>query len=437
MNVDALIDTLLRKAGAAADEAEVFHESSFGRPVLFEDNRLKYVAETSERGVGLRVIHNGRLGFSSTSDLGRLDELVASAVESAKFGQEAAFALPERCEPAQVRVYDEAAAQATAAEMADLVREAIDGVLAKHPEVQCSASASACVEEERIANTRGLDVGHRCTSFSAHLSALAVQDEGLLWVGDGRTDCRRLTDLAPLVAKTTRDLDLAGRNATIATGAVPAVFTPDAMASLLVSLSEGVNGKHVQKGASPLVGRLGERVVDERITVLDDALIDYAASSAPHDTEGLASRRTPVIENGVLRCFLFDLQTAGLVGAEPTGNGLRDHVSQPNPGDNNTVVCPGDTSFEDMLRGMGRGLLVDSVLGAAGHSLAGDFSVNLELGFLVENGEVVGRLKNCMLFGNVYDLLRDEVEAIGDTPEMKGSLSLPPFCFKRVSVGTH
>jgi len=436
MNTDALIDTILTKAGTAADAAEVFYDSSESRPVEFENNKLKCVATKSGRGVGLRVIKDGRIGFSSTSDLGRIDELVENALESAKFGQEARFEFPRTCEPAGVKCYDEKVPAFTTGEMTELGQNAIDQVLARHPDVQCSADVSAAVSDERVANTNGLDVSHRSTSFALHLTALAVSDDGLLWVGDGRTGARLRTDAAPLTSKVIGDLDLAKVEATISTGTYPTIFTPDATATLLISLSQGVNGKLVQKGASPLAGRLGEQILDERLSIVDDALIDYAASSAPHDTEGLASSRTTLFENGVLKNFVFDLQTAGMLRTRPTGNGLRGYGSQPSPGHNNTVIAPGDTPFDEMLHDIKHGLLVDSVLGGGmGNTLAGEFSVNVELGFLIENGQLAGRVKNCMIFGNVYDLFKDGIAAIGDTPEMKSSLSVPHFCFKQISVG--
>ena len=437
MDVDTVTDSILDKAGRAADAAEVFFERSESRPVEFENNQLKYVAAKSGRGIGLRVIQDGRIGFSSTSDFSRVDELIENALESATFGQEAKFELPSSCESADVNVYDEAAAKYTTREMSELGRAAIDRVLQKHPDVQCTASISTSISEERIANTSGLDVGHRSTSFSAHLTALQVREGNFLWVGDGRSTAKLLVDLEPVVEKVVRDLDLAQKEAVISTGTHPAIFTPDAMATLLISLSQGVNGKTVQKGASPLVGKLGEQILDERITVIDDPLVDYGPSSAPHDTEGIAANRTPLVVKGVLKNFLFDLQTAGMMDARPTGNGLRGYGSQPGPGHNNTMVRPGDTPYAEMLAGVRRGLLVDSVLGGGmSNTLAGEFSVNVELGFLVENGSLAGRVKNCMIFGNVYDLLKDGIEAIGDTPEMKSSLSIPHFCFKDISVAT-
>ncbi len=437
MDVNALTEEILSRASASADSAEVFYESSESRPVEFENNRLKYIATKSGRGVGLRVIRNGRIGFSCTSDFSRLDELVRNAIESAAFGQPARFTFPAACKPAEVKVFDDAVPAFTTRQMTELGQEAIDRILARRPDVQCSAYISADISEERLANTSGLDLAHRSTSSSLHVNALAVGDDGLLWVGDGRSSAALRTDIAPLVQKVISDLDLAAQEASISTGSYPVIFTPDAMGVLLISISQGVNGKLIQKGASPLAGRIGERILDERITIVDDGLIDYAPSSAPHDTEGLASGRTPLLENGVLANYLFDLQTAGMMGARPTGNGLRGYTSQPGPGHNNTIIRPGGTSFDDMCRDIRKGLLVDGVLGAGqSNTLAGEFSVNVALGFLIENGTPVGRVKNCMIFGNVYDLLRDGIAAIGDTPEMKGSLSVPHFCLKDVSVGS-
>ena len=437
MNADGLIDTILSKAAAGADAAEVFYDASESRPVEFENNQVKTIATKDERGVGLRVIKDGRLGFSSTSDLSRIDELVENALESTKFGQEARFEFPATCEPADVQIYDDRVPAFGTRDMTELGQEAIDRVLARYPDVQCSAEISASTGDEIIANTNGLHIGHASTSFSVHLTALAVDDDGLLWVGDGRTGSRLLNDSTPFTDKIISDLDLAQREASMSTGAVTAIFTPDAMSTLLLTLSQGVNGKLIQKGASPLTDRLGEQVLDERISIFDDGLVDFAASSAPHDTEGLPSARTPLFENGVLCHYLLDLQTAGMLDARPTGNGLRSYDSQPGPGDNNTMIVPGDTPYEEMLAGIKHGLLVDSVLGGGmGNALAGDFSVNVALGFLIENGKPAGRVKNCMVFGNVYDLLRDGVAAIGDTPEMKSSMSMPHFCFKEISIGS-
>jgi PmbA protein len=435
MNVDTLIDTILSKAGATADAAEIFYESSESRPVEFENNAVKYVATKGSRGVGLRVIKDGRIGFSSTSDFSRLDELVENALESATFGQEAKFEFPDCCEPAPVAVFDDTVPACTTKQMAELGQSAIDAVRANHPDVQCQATYTAAESEERVANTRGLDVGHRSTTYSRHVHALSVSDDGFLWVGDGRNGCRFDADDAAIVDKVVSDLDLARTVTRIETGRFPVIFTPDAVGTLLISLSQGVNGKLVQKGASPLADRIGEQIADERITVYDDALVDYAASSAPHDTEGLTATRTTLVQKGVLKSFIYDLQTAGILGAEPTGNGLRGYGSRPSPSHDNTVFEPGDVPFEQMLAGIRRGLLVDQVLGGGqSNTLAGEFSVNVELGFLIENGRPVGRAKDCMIFGNVYDLLRDGVEAIGDRCVMKGSLSLPHICFKDVSV---
>jgi PmbA protein len=177
-----------------------------------------------------------------------------------------------------------------------------------------------------------------------------------------------------------------------------------------LALALGVNGKHVVLGASPLAGRVGEQIADERFTLIDDPLIDYASGSISVDEEGVPAQATPIIEDGVLGRFLYDLDAAGRAETTSTGNG-RD--CRPT----NLVVKPGETPLEEMIAGTERGLFVHSFLGLGqGNAISGAFSVNVWLGYKIEGGKIVGRVKDVMLAGNAYDALK-RVEAIGDKAE--------------------
>ncbi|MEK7789856.1 MAG: metallopeptidase TldD-related protein, partial [Planctomycetota bacterium] len=159
-----------------------------------------------------------------------------------------------------------------------------------------------------------------------------------------------------------------------------------------------------------------------------------ADSSYPCDSEGTPSQRTPLFEKGVLKNYLFDLQTAGIMKAKSTGNGNRGFSSQPSPGNSNITVEPGTMSFEAMIKDIGYGLLVDQVLGGGqSNVLAGEFSVNIDLGYLIENGEIVGRVKDCMFAGNAFEVFNNIV-AIGDKAEWHSSIKVPPFYFKSINV---
>jgi len=185
-----------------------------------------------------------------------------------------------------------------------------------------------------------------------------------------------------------------------------------------------------------LCGKLGEKLLDNRITLTDNPQIDFAAGSEPFDDEGTPARTNVFIENGVLKSYLFDLQTAGILGMEPTGSGMRSFASQPSPGSSNLVIGAGDTPLETMIAGVKRGLIVDQLLGGGqSNTLAGEFSVNVDLGFLIENGQIAGRVKDCMLAGNAFTALNN-IAAIGDKQIKKGSLFAPYVCLADMNVAS-
>jgi PmbA protein len=430
------MEKILDLAGRSADAAEVLCVESESRRAEFENNRLKYITTKSVRGVGLRVICNGRIGFSSTTDLSRPERLVEHALESAKYGQEAKFEFPACSQPAAVGVYDPRVVDFPVEEGAKATEAAIGTILTAYPRAQCGGDVVKQVGKQRIINTSGLDISFEYTQFSCCTSALLVRDGNLLWVGDHESSCALLDVWEEQADKAIADIRSAEREVVPEPGTYPVIFTPDAIGSLLDTFEQGTNGKLVQKEMSPLTGKLGEQIVDNRITITDDATLDFAAGSCPVDDEGLAARRNVLIENGVLKQYLFDLQTAGMMNAAPTGNGMRGFQSQPSPGNTNLAVNAGDMPYEKMLVDMKRGLVADQLLGAGqSNILAGEFSVNVDLGYLVENGEIVGRAKDCMVAGNVFEAF-NSIIALGDRSALKGSLKAPHFYFAGLNVAS-
>jgi PmbA protein len=193
----------------------------------------------------------------------------------------------------------------------------------------------------------------------------------------------------------------------------------------------------VVEGASPLVGRQGKQLFDHRLSVWDDATIDYRPGSRPCDDEVVPSQRTALIEKGVVANFLYDLQTAALAGARSTGSGNRARGGMPTPSVSALVIEEGDATFEDMVRDMREGLVIEMLIGAEqGNVLGGEFSGNVLLGYKVEKGELVGRVKDTMVSGNVYDALK-ELAAIGrDAKWVGGSLRTPALYLPRLAVAS-
>jgi len=431
---DNIEEKILDLALKDSDSAEVIYEEGESRSISFENNKLKSVYTKSIRGIGLRVIKDGKIGFSSTTDFRNPQQLVINALESANFGQEAKFEFQTKSQLKDTKLFDENVVNYPIDKGIQLGNDAIEKILSVNPDYECGVSIGKGVGKSRLLNSKGLDTSTRSTSFGTSMDILFVKEKGLLWVGEGESSARVDDDLSKLTTKMLYDLKLAEKEVDISTAAYPVVFTSKAIGNLLSTFESGCNGKLVQKGVSPLTGKLGEKIIDERISIYDDPTIDYADGSYDCDDEGVPAQRTPMFEAGVLKNYIFDLQTAGIMNTKSTGNGTRSFSSQPSPGNSNVIVEPGDMKFEDMIKDMKRGILVDQVLGGGqSNVLAGEFSVNIDLGYLVENGEIVGRVKDCMVAGNVFDVFNNII-ALGDKSDWHGSLRVPPFYFKSINL---
>jgi PmbA protein len=444
-NAGELAQRILEQARKKADSAEVLYDEAESAGVRFQDNQLKSVSGTSSSGVGLRVIHHGRLGFSCTNDFespsagssgpGGVDRLIANALDSAGFGQEARFQFPGAVTGAPaVKVFDAAAAELPMERAVEMMKGAVARVLERRPEAHCGGGVGRESGRSVLCNSAGLHHEEPSTHFAMGVSAFLVRGESFLWVDEGEDSCRFSADLMRHADKVIEWMRLSEREVKLGAEEMPVLFTPNALDFLLATFETNTNGKVVQKGASVLAKRLGERVLDPRVTLWDDPLADYRPGSMAVDDEGVPARRKAIFENGVLKEFLYDLQTAGHMGARSTGNGVRGYSSAPSPGNANVRLAGGSTPYRKILSGLKRGLLIEAALGAGqSNVLAGAFSVNVELGFLVENGEIVGRVKDCMLAGNAFDAF-NRIRDLSAETEWHGSAELPYVCFESLSV---
>lgn len=430
-----MVEHILSLALRGAEQAEVYSDEGETQSVDFENNQLKYITTRQHWGVGVRVIREGRLGFSSTTDMGALDSMVASALESARFGEKARFELPSPSEYPAVKTFDPAVRNVTIEQAAQMGGEAIERVLSAYPDVKCGAGIEKAVGRARLTNSCGLDLTVEATMFSYGIEAFRLRGESFLWSGDGNSARQFRSALNEAADRTIQLIRQSETEIALAPGNYTVVFSTRAAHVLLECLVAAVNGKAVQKGMSPLRGRIGEGVLGREMTITDDPTVHFADGSGPWDGEGLPGSPTPLFEAGVLRNYLLDLQTAGLLGMKPTGNANRSHASQPRPGASNIIVRGGDTPYASMLA-HGKVILVERLLGAGqSNTLAGEFAGNIDLGFLIENGTAVGRVKNCMVAGNVYDLFR-RVGAVSRETEWHGALCTPAFLFEALPISS-
>lgn len=430
------MEEILKRALFRADEAEVYREDFENATVSFQSNRLKSIDNSFGQGTGLRIIKNGKIGFSSTTNLQDADFLVTSAIESSKFGQPAFFKLPATSKIPQVRCFDGNISLISTEQMIGEGKRAIDAILKEFPSFQCEAEIDKTIAKTSILNSSGLNLSYEKTFYSFSIYAFLAEEGDFLGIGETQSACQ-YKDASKVVArKVLEKIRLARRRAAINRGVYPVIFTPKAMPVILSLLKRGINGKFIQKKVSPLFSKLNTQVSSSMVNIVDDATFHYGKASRPVDGEGVPSRQNVIIEQGVLKNFVYDLQTAGLMGTQTTANAAREYDSLPSPSTTNFIVREGELSLAEMVKDIKEGLIIDQVIGAGqSNVLMGEFSVNLDLGFKVEQGKIKGRIKNAMATANIYELLKNVV-GIGKEAEFVGSTFTPPFYFARINIAT-
>jgi len=424
------VEDILARAGKVAEAAEVFMASSEETPVQFEANRLKHVQSKQASFVALRIIREGRVGYAVSTELNDRQRLVEAAVETAEFGIRAEFTLPGATAYPRTKVFDPAVESVSLEEMVGLGSELIDMVRKHTPEILCDAEVAKGTTLVRIINSRGGELSYRQTGFSLGIQGQLIRGTDMLFVGEGQSSCRPLSDTSAVAGVVLRQLELAREQAPIATKVLPTVFTPDGVASALISpLMVALNGKVVLQGASPVGNKLGEQIFDRKLSLHDDPTIGYRPQSRPADDEGTPSQRTPLITRGTVAGFIYDLQTAALARKKSTGNGGRHHGGLPSPTPSAFIFTAGDTAFDDMVSDIKEGLIIEQLMGAEqGNILSGDFSGNVLLGYKIESGKIVGRVKDTMVSGNIYQLLK-EITAVGSDARWVGSSVYTPSLY--------
>lgn len=432
-------ERILEQASAFADEAEVFHVTSASTPVHFEANRLKAVDSNDAAGAALRIIKDGRVGFAYTSNLGQLEDLVGAALETAPFGAEAKFSFPAAAEYPDVPVFDAAVEEVTLEEMSALGQRVIDELRAFSDEVQVEGGVSRSTSTLTLLNSNGGHFSYSRSGFRVGFEGTVIRGEDMLFTFDGKSGVHPITDPSDVVASIKRQLSWAKELTTVETKPMRVILMPTAVSSILLNpLLAGLSGKTVLQGTSPLAERMGETIVDERFTLTDDATLPYVPASRMSDDEGIPTRRLPLVDHGKVATFLYDLQTAGLAGVQSTGSGERGLSSLPGPSAGVLLVSEGDTSLEEMIADMSEGLIVEALLGAGqGNVLGGDFNANVLLGYKVQDGKVVGRVKNTMVSGNVYKALSNLVAIGSEGRWMRGGLYAPPIALADISVSAN
>ena len=434
---------ILELARKKAEAAELYEAKTEALGISFHGGEVEKVASEEVLGRALRVIVRGRLGFASTAG-GTPEALVDAALSAAEHGDPAPFRFPALRPGLKASVYDASVPEISVEELLAWGEEVVTTIKREFPDLVVNVYLSRAKSEVLIRNTSGGELKEERTLISFGAGVERIR-EGDIWLLYESQAVRRQEDLdrEGLVEKILMKLRWGAETVPAPAGKPPVLFLPSAVPVLFLPLTHGFSGLAVFLGTSPLKGKLGEKVFHKDFEVWDDGLVPFGPRTRSFDDEGLPVGKLPLVEEGVVRNFYYDLRAAALSGAEPTGNGLKGGPfseggfrAPPGPAPRNIVVKPGEGSLEELIREMKEGLIVGEVIGLGqGNIQSGAFSNNVAVGFVVRDGKVVGRVKNTMIFGNAYEVLREGLIQIGGEPEwVGGSLLTPPLLVQGVSV---
>ena len=435
---------LARQAGA--DEAEAYTERSREASVTVANGEIEELSEAVSKGVGLRVIRGGRLGFASTTDLEprALAELVDRALALAKeAAKDPTNALPGPRElslasrPRVEGLFDQAIAEL---EPGWKLRAAFELERAARAEdARCAkfngSGAGEAVVETAIASSHGLVDSERGTHVYLWCSPVAGEGEALQT--SSWSDHRR--HLGELETPEQVGREAARRTVRMLgarrprTARVPVIFDPVMAAGFIGALSGAVSGELVYKKSSFLAGRLGDEVASKLLTVVDDGRLAGALGAGAFDGEGVPTRRTPLIEEGVLKSYLYDLRTARKAKTHTTGHARRGYATLPSIGAHQLVVEPGTRPPEELIGEVDQGLYVTAMLGTGANVVTGDYSRGAN-GLWIEHGELAYPVQEVTVAGHLLSMLA-AVDAVGNDVLRRGGVYAPTLRFAELAVG--
>jgi PmbA protein len=434
----AEVVALAVKSGASDAEAVVREGDEFS--VTVRMGQVETLKESGSRGLGLRVFLGTRSASASTSDLTSdgIRELVGGALALAKVTAEDPFtSLAETAEfgavEGDLHLYFDDVYSLAGPERIDLARRAEAAALAADPRIANSdgGSFNAATGRKALANSRGFVGGYRTSYVGVSAAPLAMDANGAMQCDGWWSGARRLADLdsPESVGKEAARRTLRRLGARrVPTQRVPIVFAPEAARSLIGSVFEAVSGDAIWRGASFLAGRLGEQIAASSLTIVDDntMLLPSGAGgfgSSPFDGEGLPSRRTVVVEDGVLRTYILNTYSARKLGLKSTHNASRGLAGTPGIGCGNLYLKPGTLTPEEIFAAIPAGLYVTGLMGFGVNTVTGDYSRGAT-GLWIENGQLTHAVEEVTIAGNLGEMLRN-VTAIGNDLVFRGSVASP------------
>jgi PmbA protein len=430
-----------KRHGASAADVVVAEGDALDASVrLGEIEKLK---QARQKHLGLRVFINERSAITSSADFSRqaLEQLAEDTCGLARVIAPDPFAgLPRAEELASdipdLDLYDPEIEALSADQAIAAAREAEQAARDSDPRITNSEGASYSSHSGRVVYASSLGFVGSYRNSSVSLSVVPVaSDNGAMQRDYWYSAQRKLALLESPAAVGRQAAARAVRRLNarrVATCEVPVIFDAETAATLLGHLAGAVSGYALYKRTSFLLDKLGQRIAPEWVTVVDDGTILRGLGSKPFDAEGLATRRTVVVDHGVLTGYLYDTYSARKLNSRSTGNATRSVGDAPHVAPTNLLLQAGTTSPAEIIRSVKRGLYVTELIGFGVNPVTGDYSRGV-VGQWIENGEFAYPVEEITIAGNLLTIY-DRIEAVGNDLQLRNAVAAPTVKIASMTV---
>src|SRR5580658_1359532 len=437
--------TRAMKSGATAAECVVREGDEFSTVVRL--GQVETLKESGSRAIGVRVFFGQRAASTYSSDFSSagIERMLKSALELARITSEDPYAgIPEAGKfgslPGDLHLYHEDVYSLPGSERIEYARRAEKAALDADPRIKNSDGGSfdAATGRKVLANSHGFVGEYRRSYCSVAVVPIAQNEDesgGMqrdYWYSVARSLAK--LDSAEQVGKEAARRTLRRLGARkVKTAHVPVVLDPMVAGSILGHIFEGVNGDSVYRGESFLAGKLGEKIAGPNVTIIDDGTMSGGFGTTPFDGEGIPTRRTVVIENGILKSYLLNTYTAKKLGLETTANASRGLAGTPGIGPGNYFLQPGTKTPKQIIAEIKDGLYVTEFLGHGANLVTGDYSRGAS-GLWISGGELAYPVEEITVAGNLKEMFFN-ISEIGNDLEFRGAVACPTIRIDGLMVG--
>ncbi|HTZ96036.1 MAG TPA: metallopeptidase TldD-related protein [Terriglobales bacterium] len=431
------------KRGATAAECVIREGDEFS--TLVRLGQVETLKESGSKAIGVRVFYGQRAASTYSSDFSKegLERMLSSALELAKITSEDPFGgIPEASQlgslPGDLDLYSADVYSLPGEERIAYARRAEKAAMDYEPRIKNSEGGSfdAATGHKILANSHGFVGEYQRSYCSVAAVPIAQTENGAMqrdyWYSVARSLSR--LESPEHVGKVAAERTIRRLGARkIKTAHVPVVFDPLVATSIIDHIFEGVNGDSVYRGASFLAGKLGQKIAADRVNLIDDGTMVGGFGTSPFDGEGIPTRRTVVIENGVLKSYLLNTYTAKKLGMQTTANAARGLAGTPGIGPGNYYLQPGTKTPKEIIAEIKEGLYVTEFLGHGANLVTGDYSRGAS-GLWISNGELTYPVEEITVAGNLKEMFLN-ISDIGSDLEFRGAIACPTIRIDGLTVG--